>query len=244
MSIGLKVAAAMVAACGLSSIATADLLYSQAPHTPGAAGGNGLSTLQGPIAPGTQIYDREVADDFTVTAAAGWRVNRVIANMLQNTTGNAEPVTGADIKFFQNNGGAVGSLFATATVTTTNRSTGPGTYFSRPEQILSFDIDPVDLPAGSYFVQIQPLVAHNWFWITSSPTTPIAGSAAQIRRGTLTDPSLDLTWPADWTPTGPGNTTFPTASDQAFSIEGTIIPAPGTMALLAFGGLMASRRRR
>jgi len=244
MAHGLKIAAATVALCGLASIASADLLYSQAPHTPGAVGANGLSVFQGTLATAGPMYDREGGDDFTVTAAAGWSVTRVSMNAVQATVGDPNVVTGADIRFFNISGGVVGSLVSTATVINTVRSTGPGTYFSRPEQILAFNINPVVLPVGSYFVQIQPIVDHNWFWLTSSPTTPIAGSAAQVQRGSLTDPSIDLTWPNPWMATGPGNAIFPNASDQAFFIEGTVVPAPGTIALLAFGGLLAGRRRR
>lgn len=244
MAHGLKIAAATVALCGLASIASADLLYSQAPHTPGAVGANGLSTFQGTLVAAGPVYDREIGDDFNVTAAAGWSVTRVSMNAVQATVGDPNVVTGADIRFFNISGGVVGSMVAAATVNTTTRSTGPGTYFSRPEQILAFDINPVILPVGSYFVQIQPLVGHNWFWLTSSPTTPIAGAPAQIQRGSATDPTLDLTWPASWMATGPANPIFTAESDQAFSIEGTVVPAPGTVALLAFGGLFAGRRRR
>lgn len=244
MKTGMSLAAATVALCGLAAIASADVLYSQAPHTPGAAGGNGLSTFFGSLSVGGPIYDRQVGDDFIVSDPAGWSVNRVSISAVQATVGDPNPVTGANIRFFNISGEVVGSVVATASVTNTTRTTGPGTFFSRPEQILSFDINPVNLAAGSYFVQIQPIVDANWFWLTSSPTTPIAGSAAQYQRGPGSDPTLDVTWPSTWTPTGPANTTFGTPSDQAFTIHGTIIPAPGSIALLAFGGLLATRRRR
>jgi hypothetical protein len=244
MKTGFSLAAATVALCGLASIAAADVLYTQAPHVPGTAGANGLSTFYGALSPGGPIYDRQIGDDFIVSDPAGWSINRISISAVQSTVGDPNPVTGAAIRFFSISGGTVGSLLATANVTGTTRTTGPGTYFSRPEQILSFDLDPVNLAAGTYFVQIQPLVDANWFWLTSSPSTPIAGSAAQIQRGPATDPTLDLTWPAVWTPVGPGNAVFTAASDQSMKIEGTIIPAPGTLALLAFGGLVGARRRR
>jgi hypothetical protein len=223
MSSGLRVATVMVAVSGLATVATADLLYSQAPHVPGAAGANGLSAFQGVLPPGTAVYDREIGDDFTVTAATGWRISRVTASAVQFDPNDPNVVTGAEIKFFQLGGGVVGSLVATATVNNITRANGPGTYFTRPERIMGFDISPVDLPAGNYFVQIQFIVDHNWFWLTSSPSTPIAGSPAQIQRGVLTDPANDATWPVAWQPTGPGSAIFPTASDQAFRLDGTVI---------------------
>ena len=236
--------AAITALCGLSATSMGAVLYTQAPHTPGAAGGNGLSTLEGFIGTSTPIYDREAADDFVVPAGPGWNVTRVSINAVQATVGDPNVVTSADIKFFNGAGAVVGSLVAAGVVGTTTRTTGPGTYFGRPEQVLTFDISSVILPAGTYFVQIQPIVNHNWFWLTSSPTTPISGSAAQVQRGVLTTAGNDATWPAAWQATGPGNVIFPTASDQAFTIEGTVAPAPGTIGLLALGGLAMGRRRR
>src|SRR5689334_928912 len=106
MANGLKLAAAVAVLSGLSSAASAAILYSQAPHTPGAAGGNGLSCFQGNLGDPNTTFDREVADDFTVPAS-GWNVNRVSANVIQFTTGDPNAVTGADIKFFQSVGGNV-----------------------------------------------------------------------------------------------------------------------------------------
>jgi MYXO-CTERM domain-containing protein len=235
--------AALTAVCGFSAASMADVLYQQAPHTPGATGGNGLSTFQGGLPTPPPMFDREIADDFNVPGP-GWNVNRVSASFIQNTVGDPNAVTGGDIRFFASSGGSVGALVATATVNTVTVTTGPGVYFGRPEQIVSFDLGSVNLPAGSYFVQIQPIVNHNWFWLTSSPTTPIAGSPAQVQVGSLNTPGNDATWPTTWQPTGPNNPIFTAASDQAFTIEGTVVPAPGAIALLALGGLCAGRRRR
>lgn len=167
--------------------------------TPGAASANGDSSFEGLL--GTVMYDREAADDFNVPAN-GWQSNRVSISAVQSTPGDPNAVTGAEIRFLQSNGGSVGALLATATVNTVTRSTGPGTYFGRPEQILAFDINSVALPAGSYFIQVRPQVNHNWFWLTSTPTTPVAGSAVPIQRGILTTPANDATgrapgWPPD-----------------------------------------------
>ena len=43
--------------------------------------------------------------------------------------------------------------------------------------------------------------------------------------------------------TGPANPVFTTAYDVNFTLEG-VVPAPGTLALLGFGGVIAARRRR
>lgn len=226
-----------------ASVASQAQLYSQAPHTPGAAGGNGLSSFAGGLPTPPPMYDRQVADDFTVTGA-GWSINRVTSNWVQATVGDANPVTQMNIAFYNSVAGSVGSLVATATSGAIVRSTGPGTYFGRPEQILDQAITPVVLGPGNYFVMIQANVNHNWFWLTSSPTTPIAGSPAQYRVGPLNTAGNDTTWPTSWIPTGTGSI-FTAASDQAFALYGTPVPEPATMLAFAFGGvaLLAARRR-
>lgn len=229
---------AMVTAVGAASQAQ---LYSQNPHTPGATGANGLSSFEGTLAPND--YDREVADDFVVTGG-GWSIDRIESSWVQFTPGDPNAITGFDIKFFDGTGGVVGALVATGTVTSFSRNNGPGTYFGRPEQVLDVLINPVVLGNGTYFVSVQPLVDHNWFYLTSSPTTPISGSAAQIRRGPNTTPGNDATWPADWTPTGPGNPIFATAYDVNFKLYGQVVPEPATMVALGLGAAALIRRRR
>src|SRR5688500_6387304 len=82
-----------------ASSANAVLLYDQAPHTPGAAGGNGLSAWDD----GT-TFDRTVADDFIV-GGGGWRVNMVDTKGIWNAAPFArDPSGGFKVQFWQDAG--------------------------------------------------------------------------------------------------------------------------------------------
>ncbi len=225
----------------VGSVASAQL-YFQNPHTPGAAGANGLSGFQGNLGVPTTVYDRELADDFTVTGP-GWLVNRTVSNWIQFTPGDANPVTAMNIDFYNKTGGTVGSLVASR-VGTVIRSTGPGTYFGRPEQLLDSSFAPVLLTPGSYYVMIQAMVNHNWFWLTSTPTTPIAGTSAHFRRGPGALGGTDPTFPTTFTPTAPGDVFVGAAHDVAFQLHGSPVPEPASMAVLGLGALALIRKRR
>jgi hypothetical protein len=223
----------------LAAISSAQL-FSQAPHVPGTANNNGLSAFKGVLAPDN--YDRMVADDFVVTGG-GWSIDRVVSNWLQFTPGDANPITSMTVNFYDGTGGVVGSLINSQSITTVGRTTGPGTYFSRPEQILDVSLTPVNLGPGTYFMMLQPNVDHNWFWITHQGVT-VNGSAAQIMRGPTAGPTIDTTWPSTWTPTGPANPAFTTAYDAAFQLYGNPVPEPASMAVLGLGALALLRKRR
>src|SRR5688572_1715589 len=99
MRTGQKAAALLAAVSGIASAVNADVLYSQAPHTPGGAG-DGLSCFNGGLPTVPPMYDREIGDDFTIPSGPGWTIDRVSASFIQFTVGDPNVVTGADIKFF------------------------------------------------------------------------------------------------------------------------------------------------
>jgi hypothetical protein len=237
---------AVLALVSFAGAAQAAVLYSQAAHTPGAAGGNGLSAFQGVLSPGGPLntLDREVADDFVVPAGPGWNITSIDSLWVPFNNTTAIPVTGGEIRFFQRTGtGGVGAQVG-ATINAASTVTSPGpVYFGRTARNINFNLGGggVNLAPGQYFVQVQVVVNDNWFWLTAGAIT---GSPAHVQRGASAGAGADATWPASWQATGPGNAIFPTASDQAFTLNGDVIPAPGALALLGLGGLVAGRRRR
>ena len=234
----------IVALLAVGGPASAQVLYSQAPHTPGT--GDGFPAFQGTLA-GPDVYDREFADDFTVPAV-GWNVTSVSSSWIKLDPADTNAVTGMNIEFWTKSGGTVGSLYATAASTGTGTviSTGPGTYIGRPELIIQTEIVSLNLVGGDYYVHIQPIVDHTWFWLSSSPTTPIAGTSAHFRRGSAATGGTDPGWPTTWTPTGPGNDIFLVAHDVNFTLSGQPVPEPASMIALGIGAaaLIARRRRR
>jgi hypothetical protein len=197
---------------GASSALGQITLYQQNPHTPGAAGANGLSGFRGLL--GGLAYDRMIRDNFTVPSGLGWTVSKVVTHWVQFTNNDVNPVRAWRVSFYN-----AGGLFHSAAVTNSTITVLGNIYFSRNERLITNDITPVKLPPGSYWVHVQPEVDHNWFWLTSSPTTPIFAPSAQIQRGP-TAGGTDPAWPASWTDTGPTDGVFGVAYDVAFKIIG------------------------
>jgi len=229
-----KIVIASMLACAFSAASAVDL-YSQAPHTPGASGGNGMSA----VFDGGFSGDRQVADDFTVTGA-GWAVNELVSSWVQFTDGNSSPINSVNVAFFNKTGGTVGSMVGSASASV-SVATGPGTYFSRTERIVTATFADINLAPGDYFVMIQPNVAHNWFWLTATPTTAVQGASAHFRTG-----NGESGWPSTWTPTGTGDIFNSPAGghDANFIVRGSAVPEPATMAVLGLGAAALLRRRR
>ena len=224
----------IVALLAVGGAASAIDLYTQPPHTPGAPGGNGYSGLFG------IGLDRQLADDFTVTGP-GWHVNEFVSSWAQLTDGDANPVTSVNISIFNKSAGTVGSLVSAQSASVAV-AVGPGTYFSRTERVITATISTVTLAPGDYYVMFQPVVAHNWLWLTSTPTTPVSGTSGHFRTG-----NGEAGWPTTWTATSSTDGTF-NFGPQDFSliVRGSAIPEPGSMIALGIGAvaLLARRRRR
>lgn len=221
--------------------AQAQLLYNQAPHTPGAAGppaGNGISNFTN-----FSTEDREIVDDFTVTGL-GWVINQVdITGVWDSVPFTKDPAGGFEVAFFSKNGNqpdpnAIAPQISTnfvGSMTGVSYIFGGGQYESRHWLI---DINPVTLLPGDYYVMIQPIDGQNFFQLTSTPTYPIYGTPMFLRSGTPGGP-----YPPgpSWTP---GIAVIGDNHDLAFSLHGTqVVPEPGTILVLMAGVGAALRRR-
>jgi hypothetical protein len=226
----------MVVACGAANAQ----LWNQVVHVPGAAGNNGLSAFRGTLDGGTSQYDRQVADDFTVSGG-GWNISSVTTNWVQFTPGDPNAVTGVNWAIYNSTGAGVGTLVEDGTTNSFTRMTGPGTYFTRPEEIIVANISPATIGNGDYFMMVQLIVDHNWFWLTAS--SPAAnGLSTHLRNGPASN--QDPTWPANWTSSE--DAVFLASFDASMRIDGQVVPEPGTFIAIGIGlaGLALARRRK
>lgn len=96
------------------------------------------------------------------------------------------------------------------------------------------------LPAGGVYASMAYLTA------TGTGGFTIANAGIQLRNGgtigTSTDSLVGVN--AGPQPTGPFNFAGAPYADNAWFIETNDIPAPGSIAILGLGGLLAARRRR
>ncbi|MBX3358336.1 MAG: PEP-CTERM sorting domain-containing protein [Phycisphaeraceae bacterium] len=224
----------MVAAVGLASVANADVLWDQQPaydnfNLPGFIDTAGTASQFG------GSYANFVVSDVTVPAG-GWTVQSVstyfsdlsfqgtISTAVLNIfpKSGALPVAGNDPRLSPLGGGIsvpVGDV----------RTTGGATV--QPVMILTASGLNINLAAGEYWIGLTPTLTGGFFGVDGHwPTEPTIGAASASRY-------YDSQFGASpWTNDNPG-------VDAAITVTG-VVPAPGAVALLGLGGLVATRRRR
>ena len=223
------------------SLAQGIELYVQPPHTPGDPGGDGLSAFTG-LSP---VVDRELADDFTVTGP-GWWIDTLQGHWTPDNTFDLTPITKVHVTFYHSDLGSVGTEFVQPNVVGTSVLMGSGMYLGRQERIVTVQFDPILFSPGQYFVHMQTEVQHNWFWLSSTPTSPVQGSPAHFRKGADADAGVDPNWPTQWTRMGStDDDVFNDDYDLAFSLHGNPVPEPATIGLFGLGlGWLAYRKRK
>lgn len=187
------------------------------------------------------------ADDFTV-GGPGWNVSSVV--MFGYDTNFASPRwSSASISIYAD--APDGTLMATSAATWElagiNRVfNGAGNLSNTARQInqITADFGSLQLDAGNYWVvlSITHSVAGTNSWTPyvmdidpanpDNPITRIGNSRVTTNSG--------ATW-------GPGNVTtgdWNQSPEIPFLVMGSVVPAPGALAVLGLGGLVAGRRRR
>jgi len=230
-------------------------VYSNGPFQTGTGngfGGGNTSAIEAPFltfgyAASTASFFA-VADDFTVTDAAGWSLNSLTVYAYQ-TQANPNPVsTFTDIRvsiFAVNpigtqNAPTYGDLTTNRLLSTAftgvYRVTTPGlTNGLRGIMSITANLSDIpDLAPGTYWVgwTLGGTQASGPFTVPVVPNP--AGANAQQRNIGATPTNWDTLNFAAGTP----------AQDLAFDIDYDVVPAPGAAALLGLGALAGLRRRR
>lgn len=181
------------------------------------------------------LYDLQVADDFTTTN------DNVITNVTADylTFFGANPADGLRVSIFDDVGGAPSNTASFSTVApVTGFSTFSDTVFGLVGTRISADVN-IPLAANtSYYIMIQPVdttSSGDWYFIARQ-TGRQSGGDAYMRDGTNGNGGYGF---SNWT--SANNAGFG-AGDASMQIMA--VPAPGAMALLGLGGLVATRRRR
>lgn len=165
-------------------------------------------------------YSCSALDDFTITDAYDLTALTVYG---ENGAGSGDDDIAVTVRFL-----ATPDLGAATIASATGIQSGG---------VLTFDLTGVTLAAGTYWIAAQLErdfdLGGQWYWRTS---TTMNGAQAMWQNpggsfGYGTGPiGIDALGQSAW--------------DMAFTLEGTVVPAPGAVALLGSAALVGRRRRR
>lgn len=209
----------------------------------GGFGGAPISELTSPASTfgfgATSAANNRLADDFTITDAAGWNINSLSFFGYLTGSTTTSPATAVNYRIWSGGApGAGGSILFDFSASNQMTSTGwTGIYrvlsttplaTNRPIMEMVAAGNSMLLGPGTYWVDFQ--------YAGVSFTPPIVpasgpGNAVQFLGTTSTwGPAID--------------TGSALQQEMPFTINYTVAPGPGSLGLLGVGGLLAKRRRR
>jgi hypothetical protein len=217
--------ASIITAAAVSAGATADVIYQNAPVSTVGAISEAFSS-NGTYAVGLSFAQQfSVEDSFNLTSLTWWGSSQNFSGLdLANFTGFEVVIWNADFT-------AQVANFNIASGSITTTPTGLTNFFNSPEYAFSSAINGV-LGPGVYNMNIGAVLANG-------QGDEFVWSAGAEQNGRFFT-SVSQPW-GTWKAIPPGidNDDF-----GAFRLEGTIVPAPGALALLGFAGLCGRRARR
>lgn len=183
------------------------------------------------------------ADNFTV-GAGGWQIDSIqVFGYFTGGNTNTSPIEGLFVQIWSGNPSAGGTLVAgdmTTNILASSQwtgayraSTNAPLGSTRPIWDAVGSLGGLILAEGEYWVEVGMFSSLGTIWMppVSIPDQSTTGDA-------LTFTVSSSTW-ANWVDGGSN-----TQLGMPFVLTGSVIPAPGALAMLGLGGLVAGRRRR
>ena len=236
-----------VSALVLVGSASAVNLWDNGPlitHPGGGAGGADFSMLQTDLAMNTLGFghqfasDIHIADDFEV-GAGGWNIDSIDFFAYQTNSGNQSTITGLYVRIWDGSPDDGGSNVVWGDLTTNLMVSTAWANMYRGSAL-----DATNRPVMQSQAAIGTQLAAGTYWLewmsdgtgASGPWAPPISILGQTTTGNGLQYYLSA-----WGPANDSGTL--TQQGFPFLIDGSVVPAPGALALLGLAGLARRRRR-
>ncbi len=244
-------AASVTVACLVMSASAGTTLWNNGPivtNPGGGFGGADASLLQNPLGmtalgANNNLGSFHRADNFTV-GAGGWQIDSIqVFGYFTGGNTTTSPIEGLYVQIWSGNPSDGGSVVAGDMETNIlGSSAWTGAYRAsinsplgntRPIWDAVGSLGGLVLDEGEYWVEVAMFSSLGTMWMVpvTIPDQATTGDA-------LAYASSTSTW-SNWTDGGSG-----TQLGMPFVLTGSVVPAPGAIAMLGLGGLVAGRRRR